>query len=68
MKIIINEKFLRPYGSSSLERIEVDEANTVYDSRENCNAIIHTSTNELGSAELISSHRQRVADVIPHSD
>ena len=22
----------------------------------------------LGSAELISSHRQRVADVIPHSD
>ena len=35
------------YGCSSLERIEVDEANTVYDSRENCNAIIHTSTNEL---------------------
>ena len=34
-------------GCSSLERIEVDEANTVYDSRENCNAIIHTSTNEL---------------------
>ena len=23
---------------------------------------------ELGSAELISSHRQRVADVTPHSD
>ena len=35
------------YGCSSLERIEVDAANTVYDSRENCNAIIHTSTNEL---------------------
>ena len=35
------------YGCSSLERIEVDEANTVYDSRENSNAIIHTSTNEL---------------------
>ena len=34
-------------GCSSLERIEVDEANTVYDSRENCNAIIHTSANEL---------------------
>ena len=32
---------------SSLERIEVDAANSVYDSRENCNAIIHTSTNEL---------------------
>ena len=24
--------------------------------------------NQLGSAELISSHRQRVADVDPHSD
>ena len=24
--------------------------------------------NQLGSAELISGHRQRVADVIPHSD
>ena len=34
-------------GCNSLERIEVDAANTVYDSRENCNAIIHTSTNEL---------------------
>ena len=32
---------------SSLERIEVDAANPVYDSRENCNAIIHTTTNEL---------------------
>ena len=32
---------------SSLERIEVDAANPVYDSRENCNAIIHTATNEL---------------------
>ena len=34
-------------GCSSLERIEVDAANPVYDSRENCNAIIHSSTNEL---------------------
>ena len=34
-------------GCSSLERIEVDAANPVYDSRENCNAIIHTSTNKL---------------------
>ena len=34
-------------GCSSIERIEVDAANPVYDSRENCNAIIHTSTNEL---------------------
>ena len=32
---------------SSLEQIIVDSGNTVYDSRENCNAIIKTSTNEL---------------------
>ena len=32
---------------SSLERMVVDAANPVYDSREDCNAIIHTSTNEL---------------------
>ena len=32
---------------SSLERITVDAANTIYDSRENCNAIIETSTNTL---------------------
>ena len=35
------------YGCSSIERIVVDAANPVYDSRENSNAIIHTSTNEL---------------------
>ena len=34
-------------GCSSLERMVVDAANSVYDSREDCNAIIHTSTNEL---------------------
>ena len=34
-------------GCSSLERMVVDAANPVYDSREDCNAIIHTSTNEL---------------------
>ena len=34
-------------GCSSLERIVVDAANPVYDSRENCNAIIHTATNKL---------------------
>jgi len=31
----------------SLSSIIVDEANTVYDSRENCNAIIETETNKL---------------------
>ena len=32
---------------SGLKSIVVDSANTVYDSRDNCNAIIKTSTNEL---------------------
>ena len=34
-------------GCSSLTSITVDENNTVYDSRENCNAIIETATNTL---------------------
>ena len=37
-----------PFSSCiGLEQIIVDSGNTVYDSRENCNAIIKTSTNEL---------------------
>ena len=32
---------------SSLTAIEVAKGNTVYDSRENCNALIHTATNTL---------------------
>ena len=34
-------------GCSSIETIEVNRNNTVYDSRNNCNAIIETSTNTL---------------------
>ena len=34
-------------SSSGLTSITVESGNTVYDSRENCNAIIKTSTNEL---------------------
>ena len=34
-------------GCSSLESITVDKNNTVYDSRDNCNAIIETSTNTM---------------------
>ena len=34
-------------GCSSLEKIEVAEGNPVYDSRDNCNAIIETETNTL---------------------
>ena len=35
------------YGCTGLTSIEVDSKNTVYDSRENCNAIIETETNTL---------------------
>ena len=35
------------YGCSSLTSIIVESGNTVYDSRNNCNAIIETSTNTL---------------------
>ena len=35
------------YGCSSLASISVERGNAVYDSRNNCNAIIETSTNEL---------------------
>lgn len=34
-------------GCSSLTSITVDSGNTVYDSREDCNAIVETSTNKL---------------------
>ena len=34
-------------GCSSLSSITVDSSNTVYDSRNNCNAIIETATNKL---------------------
>lgn len=34
-------------GCSALTRIQVDNGNTVYDSRGNCNAIIETATNTL---------------------
>ena len=34
-------------GCTALTSIVVDEGNTAYDSRENCNAIIETATNEL---------------------
>ena len=35
------------YGCSGLTNIVVDEGNSVYDSRDNCNAIIKTATNRL---------------------
>lgn len=47
------------WACSSLTSVIVDEANTVYDSREDCNAIIKTATNTL----LLGT----VATVIPSS-
>ena len=43
------------YGCSSLTSIKVESGNTKYDSRDNCNAIIETSSNTLivGSANTI---------------
>ena len=35
------------YGCSGLESITVESGNTVYDSRDNCNAIVETATNTL---------------------
>jgi len=37
-------------GCSSLESISVDRSNPVYDSRDNCNAIVETSTNTMITA------------------
>lgn len=34
-------------GCYNLEKVVVEDGNTIYDSRENCNAIIHTKTNRL---------------------
>ena len=39
--------YLAFYGCSSLASVVVNEGNTTYDSRENCNAIIETATNKL---------------------
>ncbi len=39
--------YLAFYNCSSLNSISVESGNTVYDSRDNCNAIIETATNSL---------------------
>ena len=40
------------WGCSSLTSVVVAKGNTVYDSREQCNAIIHTATNKIGRAHV----------------
>ena len=43
------------YGCDHLESITIDSNNSFFDSRENCNAIIETSTNTLHEAVSISN-------------
>lgn len=43
----ITEISYNAFVQTSIEQIIVDPDNTTYDSRDNCNAIIHTATNEL---------------------
>lgn len=40
---------INPFSRCSIEEMIVDSSNSIYDSRNNCNAIIKTSTNELVS-------------------
>ena len=47
IKNIDNEAFV---GCTGLTSINVENGNTVYDSRDNCNAVIETSTNKLAIA------------------
>ena len=49
-----NENYgLTFFGCSSLESITVDENNPVYDSRENCNAVIMRESDDMDGAVLI---------------
>lgn len=43
------------FGKTSMTSLRVDPANTVYDSREDCNAIIHSSSNELKVGCMVST-------------
>jgi hypothetical protein len=43
----VTELGINPFGCRNLASIIVDDENTVYDSRHNCNAIIETATNKL---------------------
>ena len=49
---------------NDLETIEVDPANTVYDSRSNCNAIIETATNKMiaGCMHTVMPHTTEIID------
>ena len=45
--LVTNIAYNAFYGCTKLAKIKIDERNKVYDSRNNCNAIIETETNEL---------------------
>ena len=57
-------------GCSSLNSISVENDNMIYDSRENCNAIIESSTNTLITGcnnTIIPSNVESIADLAFHS-
>ena len=45
--VIEIDAFAMFYGTTNITQLSVDPGNPVYDSRENCNAIIETATNKL---------------------
>ena len=48
------------FGNSNINSITVDEANPVYDSRNNCNAIIETSANRL----ILACNNTKIPDSV----
>lgn len=54
-------------GCKSLKKIEVSPDNPIYDSRENCNAIIETASNSLKSACNVSTIPASVESFGPYS-
>jgi len=48
---------------NSLEAIVVDEKNTVYDSRDNCNAIVKTASNEITEACVNTSFPKSISAI-----
>lgn len=51
------------WGCSGLEAIEVDPNNPIYDSRNNCNAIIETNNNRLVSGFLITTLPNTITNI-----
>ena len=59
---------INPFAQcSSLNAISVDGENTVYDSRENCNAIIETSTNKLIAGSINTTILAGVSEICDYA-